>query len=175
MKHLTFALAVISLVGLLGSALARTSQTSQSHNISLSDAQVSQVTNKRIIVTMRADGDLPGALTLALDLDGGDNRIVGGEWALVVSYIQDVNNGQTSRDGDSGGEILIQKGTLKGTISGGTVTLNADGKAVAVNSVQLNVNSGSLAFSDINNGNGFVYGSGLQDFSTSRGTLNLNF
>jgi hypothetical protein len=125
---------------------------------------------------MRASGDLPGSLTLTIDRDGRDNTIVGGNWALVVSYIEDVAaTAPQHADDDHGGELLIQKGVLKGTISGGTLTLNADGTVAAVNSVQVNINSGSLNYEAVTSGGGTVDETDLQDFAGSRGGLNLSF
>lgn len=163
---------------LLWSFLAQTNQTAVTHSVSLSGFQVSHIADNRIVVTMRAEGDLPGSLTLVLDREGAGGNIVSGEWALVVSYIQDVAAGQIhaeNEDGEHGGEILVRKGTLKGTISGGTVTLNADGTVTSVDSVWLNINGGSLAYDGVTGGNGIVNGIDLQDFSTSSGTLSLNF
>lgn len=167
-----------------GSSPAQINQPAVTHHVSLSKAQVSQVENNRIIVTMRAEGDLPGALTLVIDQNDTDHTIVGGDWALVIPGGQDVNAGQAHEDSEDdahskhaehSGERLDRSGVLKGTISGGTVTLNADGTVASVDSVQLNIDGGTLAYDNVTNGNGIAHGTSLQDFSTSSGTLSLNF
>jgi hypothetical protein len=210
MKRLAFALILASLSGLLWSTLAQTSQaaltrqlsfgqlpfltglvrtapiqtsaTAATHHITLRNAQVSQEPPNRIVLNTRAGGDLPGALTLVIDRNSADNSITGGEWALVVSYIEDVPGGAHSNSSghsdhaeEADGELLIQKGTLKGSITGGAVTLNADGMVTSVNSVQLNVESGTLTFNNVSGGTGMAHETNLQDFSTSSGTLSLKF
>jgi len=210
MKRLAFALILASLSGLLWSALAQTSQaaltrqlsfgqlpfltsllrtapiqtgaTAVARHVTLSQAQVWQEAPNRIVLNTRADGDLPGALTLVIDRNSADNSITGGEWALAVSYIEDVpatahskSSGHADHIKEPDGELLIQKGTLKGSITGGAVTLNADGTVAAVNAVQLNVESGTLTFNNVSGGTGMAHETNLQDFSTSSGTLSLKF
>jgi len=156
--------------------------TAVAHNVTLSQAQVWQEAPNRIVLNTRAHGDLPGALTLVIDRNRADNSITGGEWALVVSYIEDVPGGAHSNSSghsdhaeEADGELLIQKGTLKGSITGGAVTLSADGTVTSVNSVQLNVESGTLTFNNVSGGTGMAHETNLQDFSTSSGTLSLKF
>ena len=210
MKRLAFALILASLSGLLWSTLAQTSQaaltrqlsfgqlpfltglvrtapiqtsaTAATHHITLRNAQVSQEPPNRIVLNTRAGGDLPGALTLVIDRNRADNRIAGGEWALVVSYIEDVpatahskSSGHADHTREPDGELLIQKGTLKGSITGGTVTFHADGTVASINALQLNIEGGTLTFNDVRGGTGTVDGKNLQDFSTSSGSLSLNF
>ena len=186
MKRLALALVLIpSLVGLAWSAPARTSLPALTHDhITLSEAEVSQVAGDRAIITMRAVGALPGALTLMIDRNAADNTIVGGEWALVISYIRDTGVPHTD-DGDhhpageegvlQSSEELVREGTLKGTIIGGSVTLDSNGAVSSFSSVQLSVNSGTLKFADISSGTGLVHGIDLQSHGTSSGTLALNF
>lgn len=143
------------------------------YNINLSRAQVSPTDNNQIIITMDAQGDLPGALTLKLERNGSSSAVVGGEWALVVAYTEELS-GPPSEDGDSG-ESLVQKGTLKGTISGGNITLNPDGSIASIDSMQLVVNGGSLTYDTVTDGSGSVQASGLQEVLTSSGSFALSF
>ena len=100
------------------------------HNVALAHARVS-AENNDIIVVMDATGDLPGALTLKLNCNGAN--VTGGEWALVVAYTELLPD-QPTEDGDPG-ESLVQKGTLKGTITGAQITLSADGPIAAIDSL----------------------------------------
>jgi hypothetical protein len=47
-----------------------------------------------------------------------------------------------------------ESGTLTGTFSGGTLTLDSNGIASAANSIQLNVTSGTGQFASITSGTG---------------------
>jgi len=204
-KRLTVMAASILAVAMLGSALAQpinspvvskvsrgmssalsavartalTAQAIQTYNSSLSHAQVTQAANNRIILTKDVKGALPGSITMQIDADPSNGAIVGGSWALVVSFIQDIDShgeehGEEA-DGAHGGEQLIEKGTLKGTITGGTVTKDANGAVVSVNSMQLNIDGGSLTFSGVASGNGIASATDLNDVSASGGSLTLTF
>lgn len=140
------------------------------HNVALAHARVSSEKND-IIVVMDATGDLPGALTLKLNCDGA--RVTGGEWALVVAYTELLFD-QPTEDGDPG-EALVQKGTLKGTITSAQITLGPTGSITGIDSLQLLVNGGSLTFESVTEGSGFVQSANLQDTHISSGSLNLNF
>jgi hypothetical protein len=70
-------------------AFAQTPSTSQSHIYTgpLTRARLSQVSPERVVVSADSIGDLPGLLTLTLDV-APDGQITAGQWALVVSYVQ---------------------------------------------------------------------------------------
>ena len=177
---LIFPLILTILAGLGWGVLARPHDRHHTRNVSLSRAEISQATDGDVIVAMRAVGDLPGALTLKINQNRTDNTIAGGEWALVVSYIEHAAHGDHDHEegeaGDGhGSEVLIRKGTLKGTISGGSLTLNSDGSVASVDSVQLNINGGTIEFDKVSSGHGIAHGTGLQDSRNSSGTLSLNF
>jgi hypothetical protein len=211
MKRLALALVTASLAGLLCTALAQTNprlvhrswftrgplltgsihlppapsgRPVSTYHISLRDAQVARPTNGQVVVTMRASGDLPGVLTMQLELDSTRQYIVGGEWTLVVSYIQDLPANEPNaavrfknneEHEDSGGEILVQKGVVKGAISSGTVTLNTGGAVVSINSLQLNISGGTVSYDGVTEGNGTAQAAYLQDLTNSVGTLDLSF
>jgi hypothetical protein len=155
-------------------ASALTQSPSTTYNINLSKATVSATDDNRIIVVMDAKGDLPGALTLRLERDAAGSIVTGGEWALVVAYTEEIQLSPGEGDGDPG-EGLVQKGTLKGTISGGQVTLNPDGSIASINSLQLVVNGGSMSYDAVNDGSGSVHEENLQDADNASGGLTLSF
>jgi hypothetical protein len=144
------------------------------YNVSLSGATVSADELDRLIVVMDAKGDLPGALTLRLERDASGSTVTGGEWALVVAYTEEIQLSPGEGDGDAG-ESLVQKGTLKGTISGGLLTLNADGSLASVNSLQLTVSGGSMSYDAVADGSGSAHEENLQDAPASSGSLALSF
>lgn len=145
------------------------------YNVTLSRAQVSPTDNHRIIVVMDAAGDLRGALTLGLDRNGEDGAVTGGEWALVVAYTEETQHEPEGDGGEDHSETLVQKGTLKGSIAGGQITLNPDGTIASVDSLQLVLDGGSLTYQGVTHGSGSALGANLHDPSASSGSLNLNF
>lgn len=144
--------------------------TSGTFNNTLSNAVVSQHQDGDTVIVMSAKGELPGTLTLKLQRDAAGTTVTGGEWAFLVSYSEEVHN----EDGTHS-ESLIQRGTVKGTISDGQVTLDANGSISAVNSVQLVLNGGTLSFHKATAGNGAGQATNILDNATSTGTLNLTF
>jgi hypothetical protein len=198
-KRLAFAIALTAIAGLLWSAFALTrkknrlssstaevgyaaarskgtspakpDQTGTTRSVTLSVARVSVDANNRLVVSMEACGDLLGELTLMIDRNS-DNTIRGGDWALVVGHAE--YSGTPDADGDQPGVKLVRRGTLWGSISGGTVLLNSDGGVASLDGLQLTLGSGSLEF-DGATGSGSAQATDLQDTQTSRGSLILTF
>jgi hypothetical protein len=119
--------------------------------------------------------NLPGTLTLKLTRDASGVNIIGGEWAYNVSYTEVRHIENPEPGGEDHAEFLVQRGTLKGTISGGQVSLDGNGSVSAINSVQLAVNGGSLTFHATKSGSGSGQMSNLLDADTATGTLTLSF
>jgi hypothetical protein len=114
-----------------------------------------------VAFNLNATGQLPGMLHLTLRHDGGN--ITGGTWKLTVLP---ANADATSSE----------TGTLTGSFSGGTVTLDANGVATAAGSVQLTVQSGTGQFEAINSGTGTLTLSADPENSTKLGgPLALSF
>lgn len=156
---------------------AENSVDRQSHSVSLNKAVVSKVSDSNIVVTMEASGDMRGSLSLILNRDASNNSITGGDWALVASHIEDVDAHEESLNESEphGGELLINNGTLRGSITGGSITLNDEGAVTSLGAIQMSVVSGSLTYSEVSAGDGLANGLGLNDVQTSSGTLTLNF
>jgi hypothetical protein len=152
------------------------------HSVTLSRAQVSRGPDGRVVITSDASGDLRGAFTLSVTSVAPDGSIRG-EWALVNSYIEDLlGAGHSESDGheehDEGhfvGEVLVNRGTLNGEVTGGTLTFDSGGRVASASSVQLTVTLGSLTFSGIQSGTGVFDGSTLNDAYMSTGTVRLTF
>ena len=78
----------------------------------------------RLVITMGVEGDLRGALTLIVTDMASDGTVRAGEWAIVNTYIEDVastSTGGSAQEGHSTGEVLVHKGTVNGTLAGGTL------------------------------------------------------
>ena len=71
--------------------------------------------------------------------------------------------------------MVSQLGMLKGTVASGSVTLNADGVTAAVNSIVLQVNGGTVIYSEIHGGSGLVNATDLQHLQNSSGDISLTF
>jgi hypothetical protein len=145
------------------------------HNVDLSTAQVSTGDNGRLVVSMDAKGDLPGSFTLTLDRSPDGKTITGGYWALVVSHTKLIPMAPGEGDGDGYNEVLEQIGTLSGNISGGTITTDAAGNIASLDSVNLVINQGSVAYDGTTEGSGSAQAASLQDTANSAGSLSLNF
>jgi hypothetical protein len=172
----------VSLVaaGFGGYRIAR-AQTQATYNLTFSHAEESIDAAGATVITVMARGDLQGVMTLKLER-GEDGSVTGGEWALAVSYTETPvipppnDNPITPPAGDNDPpENLVQKGVLKGQITGGAVALNEDGGVVALNGVQLELTGGTLAYGSVLQGGGYINGTTLTDRDTSSGSVSLIF
>jgi hypothetical protein len=144
-------------------------------NSTLSSAQIASTDTNRTIITQSARGDLPGVLTLALDINAQDGSVTGGEWALVVTDIQTPAHSRDHGEEEGPDVMVIQRGVLKGVVTGGAVVLNPDGTVGSASAIQLAINGGTLEFGDVSSGGGIVNGSDLQDPHDSSGNLSLDY
>jgi hypothetical protein len=153
-------------------------QSPSSYNDNLGLASQSHDDQGRLVITMQANGDLPGVLTLVVSTNP-DGTISKGEWALNVSYTAPLHPDAApvpdSPDPDSAvGEQLIQRGVITGTIEGGTVAFNGD-QVTSVTSLLLSVGSGSMQFASVNAGSGQVDATSVADWTNSTGSASLSF
>ncbi len=144
----------------------------RTHHLSLHGVTASIDPQGRLIATGRTHGDLPGVLTLAVTLDR-DGRVIGGEWALDISYIK---FGAIDKDGDGDrAEGLVQLGMLKGTVLGGAAKLNSDGRAVSLSSLQLDLNGATNQFHNTQHGKGRLSLAEITGPGAAHGTVSLTF
>lgn len=153
-------------------------QTATTYHSTFSIASQSIDDHGRTVIIMQGTGDLPGVLTLVLNL-AADGSISSGQWALNVSYTAPLNPNAppdpTSSDADSAqGEQLIQKGVLSGTIAAGS-TASANGQVSAFTSLQLVITAGSMQFAAVTSGNGAANGTHIDDRSNSTAYTSLTF
>jgi hypothetical protein len=145
-----------------------------SHSSWMSPADIVKLKSGQTSLTVRVDGDLSGRLTLVVkpDSDGG----LTGTWALVDSHIE---------DGVGDSETLVQRGTIKGTLSGGFATFGPGGRIIGFRDLRLQVTGGTLAYAGITSGSGSAQGINLETrrrtsggavlFGAPSGTLTLVF
>jgi hypothetical protein len=154
MKSILSALSIFSLVVLFSLHAA-------TYNNTVTGSQTAAAESGSVALNLNATGDLPGMLSITLKHETG--AVNGGTWTLTVL--------PPSADANSN-----EVGTLSGNITGGTITLDANGIATAAGSVQLNVQSGTGQFSTTNAGSGTLSLSADPENSTKLGgPLALNF
>jgi hypothetical protein len=152
------------------------------HLMAANGAAVSKLDDGRTLITTNVSGDLRGPLTLAFTAH--EDGSISGEWALAVSYVQDIaadgtpvadHHHEDGVDSEPAGEILVQRGVLKGTLSGGTLSFNGDGTLGSVQAAGLTITGGTLQYGGIHGGRGFITINNLQDRDASSGSLDLSF
>lgn len=152
MRCLLYTVLIASLVSI---------HTLATYNDTVSGSQSASVEGGSVTFNLNATGDLPGIVSLTIRHEGGN--VNGGTWKLkVLPPNADATSNET--------------GTLTGTFSGGTMTLDANGIASAVSSVQLSVQSGTGQFESVTSGNGTLTLSADPENSTKLGgPLALSF
>jgi hypothetical protein len=154
-------------------SMAGDNPTSGTFADTLNNAQVSEHQDGDLIVVISAVGDLPGTLTLKVHRTG--TTITGGEWAFNVAYTEETQIPNPPPGEPDHTEALIQRGSLKGTITGGQVSLNGDGTVSAIDSVQLSINGATMEFEATNSGTADGHIVSLQDAANSTGEITLSF
>ena len=151
------------------------------HLMTAADAATTTLDDGRVALTTQLSGDLRGPLTIAVRV-GPDGQLTG-EWALAVSYVQDVDaSGNPVAPGpheDGAGEpehreVFIQRGVLKGEIAGGTLTLAADGAIASIDGAWLQITGGTQEFAAVTSGSGFLSLTS-RDGGAATGSLDLTF
>jgi hypothetical protein len=134
---------------------------STTYNDTVSGTQTASAESGSVAFNLNATGELPGMLSLTVRHEG--TNITGGTWKLTVLP---ANADATSNE----------TGTLTGSLSGGTVTLDTNGIASSASSVQLTVQSGTGQYEAITSGTGTLTLSADPENSTKLGgPLALNF
>jgi hypothetical protein len=135
--------------------------TTQTYNDAVSGSQTASADSVTVAFNLNATGELPGMLHLTVRHEGGN--ITGGTWKLTVLP---ANADATANE----------TGTLTGSFSGGTLTLDTNGIATGASSVQLTVQSGTGQFETVTSGTGTLSLSADPENSTKLGgPLALSF
>ena len=116
-----------------------TTHAASTYNNTVTGSQTASAESGGVAFNLNATGDLPGMLSVTLKHEGGN--VNGGTWTLtVLPPNADATSSET--------------GTITGTFSGGTVTIDANGVVTGVSSVQLSVQSGTGQYQAVTSGSG---------------------
>lgn len=152
MKHLMLMLALMALAVFVSAV---------TYNNTVSGSQRAAPEVDGIALNLTVAGDLPGTSEVKLQRDG--QTVVGGTWRLRVLP----PNANASS---------VERGELIGTVTGGSVTLNAQGTLAAASSVQVVLQGGTGEFSKITSGYAtLTIAANAENASQLSGRLVLNF
>nr|ART36907.1 D59 [uncultured bacterium] len=151
MKQLSLMLVSLALAVVLPAA---------TYNNTLNGSQTASEAES-ITLNLTASGDLPGMNKITLQRDG--QNVTGGSWRLAV-LPQNADAASNAR------------GELVGTISGGTLTLTAEGALVSASSVQVAIQSGTGEYAAVTSGTATLnISADAENASQLNGSLVLNF
>ena len=146
------------LLGVLAIAAVLSTAT---YNDSLSGSQTAAPEASGMALNLTATGDLPGMNKLTLQRDG--QNVTGGSWRMTV----------LPQNADASSS---ERGELVGTVSGGTLTLTAEGTLASASGVQVTIQSGTGEFASVTSGTATLsVSANAENPSQLSGTLVLNF
>ena len=131
------------------------------YNDSLNGSQTAAPEAAGIALNLTASGDLPGMTKVILHRDG--QNVTGGTLRLTV----------LPQNADASSS---ERGVLVGAISGGTLTLTAEGTLASASGVQVTIQSGTGEFASVTSGTATLsVSAATENPSQLSGTLVLNF
>ncbi len=131
------------------------------YNDTVSGSQTAAPESVGIALNLTAAGDLPGMNKLTLVRT--ETNVTGGTWTMTVL--------PANADASSS-----ERGSLTGTVSSGTITLNENGTLASASSVQISIQSGTGEFGSVTTGTATVnLSANAENPSQLSGTLVLNF
>ena len=152
MKHVLITLLSFLLMVVLSAA---------TYKNTLSGSQATERDADRMVLNLTATGDLPGMSNLNLQRDG--QNVVGGTWRMTV----------VAQNADASSS---ERGQLFGTITGGTLVLNAEGALASATSVQVVLQGGTGEFKKVTTGYASIsIAAKPENSSQLNGTLVINF
>ena len=186
MSHRTRLLSLWGLAALcLIAAPPDSAHAKPGEGVALSGARVSMVGDDRVVASFEAAGEIRGLFTAWISRDA--KGALTGDWFLVSRYAVDLN-----ADGEVDDSLAIERGTLpgaelharhreymtiheggtlRGTITGGALTVDVDGVVTGIESLQLVIDGGNIEFEGAR-GSGSLTASNLRDES-GNGTLRI--
>lgn len=169
----------------LAAASADQAQAAGRVDVTLSAARVDMLEKDRVVASFEASGAIRGLFTVTIDR--GADGALGGEWVLVSRYLIDVTpDGRPDpmaadeRAALPGWELharhkeyfaIVERGTLRGTVAGGALSFDVDGRLRSIDGLQLTIAGGNREFAGLS-GSGSLTGSSLQA-ENGAGTLSL--
>ena len=158
MKLFSLLLAPAALAAALSFNLVNPAAT---YNDTVSGSQTAAPESEGIAVNLTAAGDLPGMSKLTFVRS--EANVTGGAWTMTVL--------PANPDASSN-----ERGTLSGTVSGGTLTLSENGTLASVSAVQISIQSGTGEFASVTSGTATLnLSADAENPSQLNGTLVLNF
>lgn len=146
---------------MLVSLLLALTLATATYNDTLTGSQTASPETEGIALNLTASGDLPGMTKVTLQRDG--QNVTGGTWRMTV----------LPQNADASAS---ERGELVGTISAGSLTLNAEGTLASASAVQISIQSGTGEFASISSGTGTLnISADAENPSQLSGTLVLNF
>jgi hypothetical protein len=131
------------------------------YNDALSGSQTAAPEAEGIALNLTASGDLPGMSKVTLHRNG--QNVTGGNFRIIV----------LPQNADASSS---ERGHLIGTVSGGTVTVTAEGTLASASDVQVAIQSGTGEFAAVNSGTATVtITANAENPSQLNGTLVINF
>ncbi|HEV8168059.1 MAG TPA: hypothetical protein VGP59_01900 [Pyrinomonadaceae bacterium] len=131
------------------------------YNDSLSGSQTAAPEAAGIALNLTASGDLPGMSKVVLHRDG--QNVTGGTLRLTV----------LPQNADASSS---ERGVLVGAISGGTLTLTAEGTLASASGVQVTIQSGTGEFASVTSGTATIsITTNAENTTQLNGTLVLTF
>lgn len=135
--------------------------TPATYNDTVSGSQTAAPEAEGIALNLTAAGDLPGMLKLTLTRS--ETNVSGG--SLIMTVLP------ANADASS-----TARGSVTGTISSGTLTLNENGTVASASNVQVTINSGTGEFANVTSGTATInVSANAENSSQLGGTLVLNF
>jgi hypothetical protein len=154
-------------------------------DVTLGGARVDALDDGRIVISFQATGAVRGLLTLQIQRK---EDAVRGQWVLVSRYLQDLTpegevdeRAQEVRAALPGDELHLlhreyitirERGTLRGSIAGGALDFDVDGRLRSIGALDLRIDGGSLEFEG-RTGSAALTASSLHD-GRGTGTLRLS-
>lgn len=158
MKFFSLILAPVVLATALSLNVVNVAAT---YNDTVSGSQTAAPESEGIALNLTATGDLPGMNKLTLARS--ETNITGGAWSMTVL--------PANADASSS-----ERGTLTGTISSGTLTINENGTLASASTVQISIQSGTGEFASVTTGTATLnLAANAENPSQLNGTLVLNF
>jgi hypothetical protein len=131
------------------------------YNDTVSGSQTAAPESEGIALNLTAAGDLPGMSKLTLVRS--EANVTGGTWSMTIL--------PANADASS-----TERGTLTGTVSSGTLTLNENGTVASAAAVQISIQSGTGEYASVTAGTATVnISANAEKPSQLNGTLVLNF
>jgi outer membrane lipoprotein SlyB len=146
---------------MLGSLVLAAALSTAAYSDTLSGSQTATPEANGIALNLTASGDLPGMNKVTLQRN--NLNVTGGSWHMTV-LPQNADASSNSR------------GELIGTVSGGTLTLTAEGTLASASGVQVVIQSGTGEFASVTSGTATITITANAETPTQlNGTLVLNF